>query len=552
MDKSFSHEKPWRLPGIDVSDFFNFGLNEDSWKDYCKRLEQLRLETSMQSKIRVYESGRAEQDYDPDLPPELAAAVGIQDVPSENANPGKLDAGPTDLARASARGRPPVPIGRPIPVETGSGDRLPSIDTRRPRMHDSDAIIEIVCQSSLEDDEMAEQQNNDPAAEDLGGVDEVDDVKQADADRIGCFSHAYNGQNREVVAKRAQVKNNTSRDEIGREDDLHFASEVPAQYHPDREIGISHEESDRRSTKGRGHVKSPKMNASENNKEKQIVDDQNESFDSEDGKQKSSSRAIESDGEQVVTAGDEANDESVLDDKNSDIEKEEMAVDATTDDALGDGKLMHSTNKQKISSLVEPVSQENDDGEDSKTARSSDNSKARSGSSKDHRKFQDSFEDEVLQDRHHTRTGNIKRAVADEDTARRKGRHERDEPGRHHIAVKGREDSHSRRGGDLNSSVHRHMKGENADWRKESDISEGSWRRRDEDLHGRRARVEDTRKREHGGEIGSRNRAKVRESERSARDEHHQSRKQALDNGSWRGQITTKIWDQDRETGMII
>ncbi|KAL0315415.1 UNVERIFIED_CONTAM: FIP1[V]-like protein [Sesamum radiatum] len=226
MDKSFFsrtifevdidgfEEKPWRLPGIDVSDFFNFGLNEDSWKDYCKRLEQLRLETSMQSKIRVYESGRAEQDYDPDLPPELAAAVGIQDVPSENANPGKLDAGPTDLARASARGRPPVPIGRPIPVETGSGDRLPSIDTRRPRMHDSDAIIEIVCQSSLEDDEMAEQQNNDPAAEDLGGVDEVDDVKQDDADRIGRFSHAYNGQNREVVAKRAQVKNNTSRDEL--------------------------------------------------------------------------------------------------------------------------------------------------------------------------------------------------------------------------------------------------------------------------------------------------------------------------------------------------
>ncbi|KAL0345553.1 UNVERIFIED_CONTAM: FIP1[V]-like protein [Sesamum radiatum] len=420
-------EKPWRLPGIDVSDFFNFGLNEDSWKDYCKRLEQLRLETSMQSKIRVYESGRAEQDYDPDLPPELAAAVGIQDTPSENANPGKLDAGPTDLARASARGRPPVPIGRPIPVETGSGDRLPSIDTRRPRMHDSDAIIEIVCQSSPEDDEMAEQQNNDLAAEDLGGVDEVDDVKQDDADRIGRFSHAYNGQNREVVAKRTQVKNNTSRAEIGREDDLHFASEAPVQYHPDREIGISNEErlfsnvsSDRRSTKGRGHVKSPKMNASENNREKQIVDDQNESFDSEDGKQKSSPRATESDGEQVVTAGDEANDESVLDDKNSDMEKEEMAVDAPTNDALGDGKLMHSTNKQKINSLVEPLSQENDDGEDSKTARSSDNSKARSGSSKDHRKFQDSFEDEVLQDRHHARTGNIKRAIADEDTARKK------------------------------------------------------------------------------------------------------------------------------------
>lgn len=35
------------------------------------------------------------------------------------------------------------PVGRPIPVETGSGDRLPSIDTRRPRLHDTDAIIEV-------------------------------------------------------------------------------------------------------------------------------------------------------------------------------------------------------------------------------------------------------------------------------------------------------------------------------------------------------------------------------------------------------------------------
>ncbi|KAI3446771.1 hypothetical protein Pfo_003436 [Paulownia fortunei] len=469
-------EKPWRLPGIDVSDFFNFGLNEESWKDYCKQLEQLRLETTMQSKIRVYESGRTERDYDPDLPPELAAAVGIQDIPSENANTGKADAGPTDLARASARGRPPVPIGRPIPVETGSGDRLPSIDTRRPRIHDSDAIIEIVCQSSTDDDEMAEQQDNDLGGEDLGGVDDIDELQQDDAERIDRSSHAYNGQKRELVARRAQL---VSRDEkIGRENDLHFASEDSKQNPP---------------------------------------------F--------SSSCAIGSDGEQAVAVGDDVNDESVMDDRSFDMEREEMAVDATTSDALEDGKLLPSTNK--VSSRVEQLSQENDEGEDSKAARS-ENSKARSGSSKDHPKFHDSFEDEVLQDRHRPRAGNVKRPVGDEDNARRKSHHERDEAGRHQMAVKGREDSHSRRGGDPNSSLHRHMKSESADWRKESDISEGSWRRRDEDLHGRRIRVEDTRKREHGGEIGSRTRGKVRESERSERDEHHQSRNQ-LDNGSWRG-----------------
>ncbi|KAG8475754.1 hypothetical protein CXB51_032552 [Gossypium anomalum] len=52
---------PWKYPGVDLSGFFNFGLNEESWKDYCKQLEQRRLETTMQSKISVYENGRTEQ-----------------------------------------------------------------------------------------------------------------------------------------------------------------------------------------------------------------------------------------------------------------------------------------------------------------------------------------------------------------------------------------------------------------------------------------------------------------------------------------------------------
>lgn len=30
--------KPWRYPGVDISDYFNFGLDEDTWKDYCKQL----------------------------------------------------------------------------------------------------------------------------------------------------------------------------------------------------------------------------------------------------------------------------------------------------------------------------------------------------------------------------------------------------------------------------------------------------------------------------------------------------------------------------------
>ncbi|CAN0525006.1 unnamed protein product, partial [Ectocarpus sp. 8 AP-2014] len=33
-------EQPWRHPGVDIADFFNYGFTEDSWRVYCEK--QLR------------------------------------------------------------------------------------------------------------------------------------------------------------------------------------------------------------------------------------------------------------------------------------------------------------------------------------------------------------------------------------------------------------------------------------------------------------------------------------------------------------------------------
>ncbi|XP_073317478.1 FIP1[V]-like protein isoform X1 [Primulina huaijiensis] len=539
VDIDSFEEKPWKLPGIDVSDFFNFGLNEESWKDYCKQLEQLRLETTMQSKIRVYESGRSEQDYDPDLPPELAAAVGIQDIPSANANPGNADACPTDFARECARERPPLPIGRPIPVETGSGDRLPSIDTRRLRLHDSDAIIEIVCHSSTDDDDMAEQQDDDQAADDLREGGEVDDLRGETVGHINGSMQAYNLQKRELVARRAQFENSNSSNEIVRVDVLQFPSEVPAPDHSDRDIMGPYEGSsfnDNRSAEGREHARSPTMTASDF-AEKEVSDDHaEESFDSQDGKRSSSfySQAVGSDVEPGVEAREDINDEAVIDDKIFDEEADAMALNASFRDTPEDGNLICSTQKRNLITVEGQLSQENTDGKDSKAMRSRENSKARSGSSKDHRKFRDSVEDEVIQEKRHPCSETIKRSVGDYNNPRRKVPHEKDEPGRHHAVVRGKEDFYSRRAGDPDSSLCWHVKSESSHWRKESDISEVSWHRKDEDLPGKRIRIEEASKREHGGETGSRSRGKARESERTEKDDHRQSRNH-LDNGSWRG-----------------
>lgn len=190
-------EKPWRLQGIDVSDFFNFGMNEESWKEYCKQLEQHRLEATMQSKIRVYESGRTEQEYDPDLPPELAAAAG-HDI-SENRNMGKTDL-QNDLAKGSARGRMQLPTGKAIQVETGFGERLPSIDTRPPRVRDSDAIIEIVLQRSPEPESVPEH-DDEPEEDDVRESLEVEDDIVSENDhfdnRPQSQPQAYNSRKRE-------------------------------------------------------------------------------------------------------------------------------------------------------------------------------------------------------------------------------------------------------------------------------------------------------------------------------------------------------------------
>ncbi|KAI7727910.1 hypothetical protein M8C21_005645, partial [Ambrosia artemisiifolia] len=35
-------QKPWKHPGADITDYFNFGFNEDSWKLYCNQVDEYR------------------------------------------------------------------------------------------------------------------------------------------------------------------------------------------------------------------------------------------------------------------------------------------------------------------------------------------------------------------------------------------------------------------------------------------------------------------------------------------------------------------------------
>ncbi|VDD83843.1 unnamed protein product [Mesocestoides corti] len=42
--RSQSEEKPWKRPGADITDYFNYGFTEDTWIQYCEKQKILRQE----------------------------------------------------------------------------------------------------------------------------------------------------------------------------------------------------------------------------------------------------------------------------------------------------------------------------------------------------------------------------------------------------------------------------------------------------------------------------------------------------------------------------
>ncbi|XVE97490.1 hypothetical protein REPUB_Repub03eG0024200 [Reevesia pubescens] len=537
VDIDSFEEKPWKYPGVDLSDFFNFGLNEESWKYYCKQLGQYRLETTMQSKIRVYESGRTEQDYDPDLPPELAAATG-QEVPADAANLRKSDGGQNDVTKGAARVRPSLPPGRAIQVEGGYGERLPSIDTRPPRIRDSDAIIEIVCQDTLDDDSstgngVVDRTENDLPMEDLrGDLASEAAVAHKDAECFDGSPDAYNSRRRELVGRRTinSVHINVP------EDDgiLPFPAEASRPYSPGSRgqspmypSGNSGSPHDERHRQGRAHERSPRMTPIQGKRDKSSESHEEESVESMDDK----SPLLVGDKREIsVERKDDVDDELEPGDGSPVTEKDELINDTHEDE-----NSLNPMKSEKISSQVEQRKlQELEDDEDSRAARSSENSKARSGSSRDYQKWRDGAEEEVVQGGRSSRIGIVKKHL-DEDNQNfwRKDRDGRLEIERNCMVGKQGEDSYPLRDFDASLSHNFHIKMEGFDRRRERDNPDVTWQRREDGLYSRKSRTEDLRKRERDDEMGSRNRAKIRESERSDKDDYPPSRKQ-LDNGSYK------------------
>ncbi|OIV97248.1 hypothetical protein TanjilG_10782 [Lupinus angustifolius] len=539
VDIESFEEKPWKYPNVDASDFFNFGLNEDSWKDYCKHLEQLRLESTMQSKIRVYESGRKEQEYDPDLPPELAAATGIHDVTVANSM--KLIVGQSDAMKGSGHVRPPLPTGRAIQVEGGYGERLPSIDTRPPRNRDSDAIIEIVLQDMEDDGSSAGTGVQDQAVdgelqrEDFR-EDHVDEIPRLEPEHFDGFPQEYNGRKKELAGRSMLFMKSSPANMPNGDENLFFPQEEPFSYSGSRgpnprsygiNLSSSHEES---RTQKRVHAQSPPITPI---RELTSIDDQKEeSVESMEVKHSalSSSPVIKDARESSAENKNTELEDSVAADESSRLEKEEMNLDTVEKvDTLED-------RRQKLTPEVEqPLLDEVDDQEELKAVRGSDNSKARSSSSRDNQKRREGFEEEVVQDPRPARLGTNRQHPDENEQELYRREHDRkQELEKNRMVPKGREGPYPYRDRHPNSTQQLPTNIDGLERQKHKDNSDMDWTQRD-DPYNRRIRNDESRKRD---------RAKVRENERSNKDESLHSRKH-LDNGSYRVPYDKDVGSRD-------
>ncbi|KAM0685813.1 cleavage polyadenylation factor subunit fip1, partial [Conglomerata obtusa] len=42
VDLDGLEDKPWTKPGADITDFYNYGFDENMWKSYCAKQKEIR------------------------------------------------------------------------------------------------------------------------------------------------------------------------------------------------------------------------------------------------------------------------------------------------------------------------------------------------------------------------------------------------------------------------------------------------------------------------------------------------------------------------------
>ncbi|XP_013399653.1 pre-mRNA 3'-end-processing factor FIP1 isoform X2 [Lingula anatina] len=75
IDSLKNEEKPWRKPGADVTDYFNYGFNEDTWMQYCEKQRRMRLESGANKVFVHHGQGAQGAPPKPDTTPKTQGNI---------------------------------------------------------------------------------------------------------------------------------------------------------------------------------------------------------------------------------------------------------------------------------------------------------------------------------------------------------------------------------------------------------------------------------------------------------------------------------------------
>jgi len=57
IDADTLADKPWRRPGEDITDYFNYGFNETTWKEYIAKQKRMREDQTQHQRRRRWGDG---------------------------------------------------------------------------------------------------------------------------------------------------------------------------------------------------------------------------------------------------------------------------------------------------------------------------------------------------------------------------------------------------------------------------------------------------------------------------------------------------------------
>lgn len=60
LDRVVPQHRFWDMPGADPSSFFNFGMNKQTWLEYCAKIQRFRRTFALNKQLRIMDSSNAQ------------------------------------------------------------------------------------------------------------------------------------------------------------------------------------------------------------------------------------------------------------------------------------------------------------------------------------------------------------------------------------------------------------------------------------------------------------------------------------------------------------